>query len=158
MRRNMLAIYVHLVWATWDRQPFITPAIERDLHRTIEAICRDCGCDVLAIGGMPDHVHILVTLPTTISLADVVRRVKSGSSTYANRTLVEKDSFRWQGNYGAFTVCAGCRQKVVAYIENQKKRHAVNNIWATAEQTYEELPKFESDAIQAVSAQAETWP
>src|SRR5437868_3937962 len=98
MRRNKLCVYVHFVWSTWDREPFITPAIERNLHRSVEAICRENGCEVLAIGGLEDHMHILVSMPSTITIADLMRRAKGGSSKYANEALVPRDTFRWQGS------------------------------------------------------------
>ena len=60
MLENKLCVAVHFVWATWDRQPLITPDIEQELRRYIGAVCWDDNCDLLAVGGMPDHVHLLV--------------------------------------------------------------------------------------------------
>lgn len=87
MRRNKLALYIHLVWATWDRLPLITPEIERRLHRNIESEARKQGCDVLAINGVQDHIHLLVTLPATITIANLVKQVKGVSSHFVNETL-----------------------------------------------------------------------
>ena len=67
MLKNKLCVAVHFVWATWDRQPLITEDIERGLWRYIETVCTDDHCEVLAIGGMPDHVHLLALLSNTAS-------------------------------------------------------------------------------------------
>ena len=67
MLKNKLCVAVHFVWATWDRQPLITEDIERGLWRYIETVCTDDHCEVLAIGGMPSHVHLLALLSNTAS-------------------------------------------------------------------------------------------
>ena len=67
MLKNKLCVAVHFVWATWDRQPLITEDIERGLWRYIGAVCADDHCEVLAIGGMPSHVHLLALLSNTAS-------------------------------------------------------------------------------------------
>src|SRR3954467_5778890 len=72
MRRNKLAVYIHFVWGTWDRQPVITASIERDLHRGIESLCLEAGCPALAVGGTADHVHLLVALSSTITLGELM--------------------------------------------------------------------------------------
>jgi REP element-mobilizing transposase RayT len=77
MRRNKLALYLHLVWATWDRQLLVMPEIERHVYRNIESEARGMGCTVLALNGMPDHVHLAVSFPTTITIADPVQQEKA---------------------------------------------------------------------------------
>ena len=63
MRRNKLALFLHLVWATWDRLPLIDPELERRLYRMLVSQAQDQGCQVLALNGMPDHVHLFVAFP-----------------------------------------------------------------------------------------------
>ncbi len=87
MRRNKLALYVHLVWATWDRLRLITPSVERALHRVICQEVVKYGCEVVAINGIEDHVHLLVTLPTTVDIATVVKQAKGVSSHAANDSM-----------------------------------------------------------------------
>ena len=87
MLKNKLSVAVHFVWATWDRQPLMTEDIVRDLYKYMEAVCNDDHCEVLAIGGMPDHVHLLVLLSNTVTLADLVRHVKGGSSRFVSKRL-----------------------------------------------------------------------
>ena len=104
MRRAFVAVYVHLVWATWDRSPLLDAAIERAVQRAIEAKATALGADVLAIGGVEDHVHLLVRLPATITIAELARGVKGASAHLVNHRLRPGESFQWQGSYAAFSV------------------------------------------------------
>lgn len=63
MRQSKIEIYLHFVWATLGRNPFITTEIEREIYRCIENEARQMGCEILALNGMPDHVHLLVKIP-----------------------------------------------------------------------------------------------
>jgi REP element-mobilizing transposase RayT len=85
MRRDTLAIYVHLVWATWDRLPLITPAIERPLHQVIASEAQKMGCTLLALNSVPDHLHILVRMPSTVAVAELVKQLKGVSSHFCQR-------------------------------------------------------------------------
>ncbi len=136
MGGNYLRLQVHFVWATWDRLPIIAAAWERRLHRQIAAIAEECHCEVLAVGGMPDHVHLLVMLPSTISVGDLMKRVKGGSSRFVSEALMPGEWFAWQGSYGATVVCD--RDKVIRYIANQKQHHADGTLWPNAEKTQED--------------------
>ena len=139
MRQNKLCVYIHFVWATWDRFPWITEEIERDVYRYIEGVCRDDGCEVLALGGMPDHVHLFVALPSTLSLGELMHHVKGGSSRYITQILKLGDTFQWQGSYGAFSVSARHKEKVIRYITDQKQHHAESTLWHEAEKAEETL-------------------
>ena len=138
MRRNKQAMYLHLVWATWDREPLVTPDIERRIHRSIETEARGMGCDVLAIGGMPEHVHLVVKIPATVTIADLVKQVKGVSSHFAGETLGLKGSFKWQGTYGAFSVSRWDVDRVIGYVERQKQHHADESLVPDWEEAAEE--------------------
>jgi REP element-mobilizing transposase RayT len=136
MKRRKLRVYVHFVWATWDRLPLIEEELERDLYRYIAAVCREKGCEALALGGMPDHLHLLVQLSNTVSLSELMQHVKGGSS----RLLTEKrGNFAWQGGYGAFSVSPRHKERVIAYIHNQKRHHAEQTLWLEAEECLESV-------------------
>jgi putative transposase len=139
MRRNKLALYLHLVWATWDRLPLITADIERRLHRNIESEAQKQGCTVLALNGTEDHVHLLVSFPTTITIADLVKQVKGVSSHFVNETLQPASQFKWQGSYGAFTVSRWDVDKIIEYIKRQKEHHASGELVQEFEETFEEI-------------------
>ena len=146
MRRNKLALYLQLVWATWDRLPLITPAIERPLHRCLEDEARAMGCDVLALNGMPDHVHLVVTLPATVTVADLLKQVKGVSSHMVNEALHPPDGFKWQAHYGAFSVSQWDLDRVVAYVRRQKEHHAENSLLPELEESVERGPLPEPEA------------
>ena len=76
MSMKCISVYLHLVWATWDRMMWIEPAIERRIYRMIVSATRNLGCITLAINGMPDHVHLLIKFPTTSTIAEIVKRAK----------------------------------------------------------------------------------
>ncbi len=139
MGQNFVEVTLHFVWATSDRLPLVEPDMERELYRYISAVCRNDRCDVLAIGGMPDHVHLLVTFGTTVSISDLMRHVKGGSSRFVSETLRPGNWFQWQASYGVFAVEPKNRDKLIAYINNQKQHHADGTTWATVEATSSDL-------------------
>ena len=98
MRHNSLDLYLHFVWSTWDREPFIIPSIERAVHRNIGSQARGMQCTILAINGTQDHVHVLLQYPTTITIADLVKQMKGVSSHFVNETLCPPFHFKWQGS------------------------------------------------------------
>ncbi len=139
MRRNKLALYLHIVWATWDRLPFIKSEIERRLLRNIESEARNMGCTVLAINCTEDHVHVLLALPTTIAIADLVKQMKGVSSHFANDELELEDQFKWQGSYGAFTVSRWDVDNIKQYVKHQKEHHATGELMPEFEEMFEEF-------------------
>jgi REP element-mobilizing transposase RayT len=139
MRRNKLQLYLHLVWATWDREPLITPGIERPLYRCIQQEAQKQGCTVLALNGVADHVHLVVSFPTTITIADLAKQVKGVSSCFVNDQLSPSSQFKWQGFYGAFTVSRWDVDKVVTYVKRQKEHHRANTLLAEWEEMFEEV-------------------
>ncbi len=138
MRRNKLALYLHLVWATWDREPLITPEIERRVYRCIAHEALQMGCKVLAINGMPDHVHLVVKIPSTITVANLMKQVKGVSSHFVNEVLQPETHFKWQGYYGAFTVSRWDVDKIVAYVRRQKEHHRASELYPEWEEAFEE--------------------
>ena len=83
-------------------------------------------CIAIAIGGVSDHAHLLLSLPTTLSVAKAIQRIKGASSTWVNTTFPLADKFAWQTGYGAFSVSVSQVPVMVAYIENQEMHHQVH--------------------------------
>src|SRR5947209_2742512 len=80
LRQPYTQLYIHLVWSTWDRLPLLTPELKATVYVCIQAECHALNTDVIATGGIEDHVHLLVRIPTTISIADLVKQIKGASS------------------------------------------------------------------------------
>jgi putative transposase len=94
---------------------------------------------VLAIGGMPDHIHLVVKFPTTCSVAELMKQVKGVSSAFANDLNQRKIRFRWQEGYGVFSISRSHVKAVIQYVLNQKQHHAEGSVHADREETEEEF-------------------
>jgi len=137
-RRNLLKLNVHLVWVTKNRLPLIGADEERALYRNIEAMFHRYGAGVLAIGGMPDHIHVLVALSPKYALSEVIKNVKGSSSRFFSETLKPGTWFQWQPNYAAIHVSPGDVERVRQYILGQKQHHGDGTVWSDYEQADEE--------------------
>lgn len=135
MRAPYTELYLHCVWATWDRLPLITDEIEGAVYAAIHAKGTELQCPCLAIGGMPDHVHVLVRLHATVAVADLLKGIKGASSHLVTHMVQPGEFFKWQGAYGAFTVSKQDVPQVMAYVQRQKQHHAGNELWGEWEQT-----------------------
>jgi REP element-mobilizing transposase RayT len=141
MRRSKISAYVHIVWATYQRMPLVVPEIEPALFRCIAQEATRLRCDVLAIGGMPDHVHAVVAFPATVTFSQFAKQVKGASSRLAKERLMPAESFfAWQEGYGLFTLSPNHVERAIAYVRNQKEHHAAGHVWAEWEETDEETP------------------
>ncbi len=126
--------FTHFVWSTWDRGPLLEGEIEREAYALIRSQCTRMKVTLYALGGVADHVHLLVALPTTLCVADFVETVKGVSSKALNDTHGSPTwAFKWQGNYSDHSVSASHVTRVRRYIENQKQHHADGSLWPTCE-------------------------
>jgi REP element-mobilizing transposase RayT len=128
MVRNYTQLYLHCVWATWDRKHLITPDIEDIVYAAIVTQCRQLECTAIAIGGIADHVHLLTDFPPTLKISELVGQAKGSSSHLITHEVRPGKFFRWQGGYGAFTVGSREIDIVANYIRNQKNRHHQKSI------------------------------
>jgi putative transposase len=115
--------HCHLVFSTKQRLPQITADIQPRLFEYIGGILRNHSSCLIAAGGMPDHVHLLVSLGRTVATAEAVRLIKSNSSAWMHNELSLTD-FRWQDGYGAFAVSYSNIDSVKLYLANQAQHHA----------------------------------
>ena len=112
----------HCVFSTKDRRNSISPDIQQLLWPYIGGIARNHGMHALSVGGSDDHVHILLSLPSTITIADAMRIIKSESSRWIHETANIPD-FEWQQGYGAFSIGHSQKEATLTYIANQPEHH-----------------------------------
>jgi REP element-mobilizing transposase RayT len=133
MRGTRVALFVHLIWATWNREPLLTPDIERAVYRCLEATCRELGAEVLALGGIEDHLHLVARLPATLSVAALVKHLKGASSHLITHEVALDRFFKWQGGYAAFSTGLKQVPDVCTYVRRQKEHHHAGTIIPTYE-------------------------
>ena len=135
MPHNYTRLFYHFVWGTWDRMPLLVGEAEEKAYAIICSQCRAMGGKVFAIGGIENHVHLLVGLPAVCSLPEFIKSVKGVSSRTLNQWYgCPTWSFKWQGRYGVTTVSPADIKLITRYIENQKQHHAEGDLWPLCEQ------------------------
>ena len=120
---SYVSSYFHCVFSTKDRRPFITTDLQERLWPFLGGIARENKMRALSIGGVADHVHMLLSLPATVPIAKAMQLIKGGSSKWAHETFADQHLFSWQVKYGAFSVSVSQLDKIVDYIENQEEHH-----------------------------------
>ena len=123
MPQSLSSILVHVVFSTKNREPFISPAIESELHPYMATIFREHNSPSLIIDGTDNHVHALFALARTITIANLVEEVKTGSSKWIKTKGREFRDFHWQKGYGAFSIGQSNVATLKRYIRNQKQHH-----------------------------------
>ncbi len=116
-------LLVHYVFSTKDRRPIISEDLQPRLWAFMGGIARMNKMRALAVGGIEDHAHVLLSIPATITVAKAIQLLKGGSSKWINDSLPRR-TFAWQENYGAFTIGVSQVPATVQYINNQKKHHS----------------------------------
>lgn len=121
MAQSLSRVLIHFVFATKHREQFLRDDLRPDLHAFIGGIVRKRNGVLIAAGGIEDHMHLLARVPATITLADLIRDVKTNSSAWMHDQ--GSIQFAWQGGYGAFSVSPVLLDEAVAYIQNQHEHH-----------------------------------
>ena len=133
-------IYIQIVFAVKGRQNLIAKENREELHKFITGIISNREQKLFAIFAMPDHVHILVNMKPNISVSDLVRDIKAGSSKFINDNKWVQQKFNWQEGYGAFSYSKSSVDNVVKYILAQEEHH---NKKTFKEEYLDFLEKFE---------------
>jgi len=114
---------LHIVFSTRNRESFINDEVAPNLHTYMAGIFKECGSPALTIGGTDDHIHALALLSRTISIADLIKEVKTGTSAWMKTQGRMFRNFHWQKGYGAFGVSESRVGVVETYIAKQKDHH-----------------------------------
>ena len=123
MGQSLVKNYMHSIFSTKHRKPFIDDLIEPQLYDYMGGICNGLECQPLKIGGHKDHVHILCMLSKKISLVDFMKKVKTGSSKWIKTKGDKYREFFWQEGYGAFSINPTQTEIVTKYINDQHVHH-----------------------------------
>ncbi len=114
---------VHCVWSTKNREPILTSDLRERLWPYLGGIAKENKIKALAIGGATDHVHVLLSLPPTLSVAKAIQLLKGDSSKWIHETFPKMRSFEWQQGYGAFSIGISAVDSTIAYIRGQTSHH-----------------------------------
>ncbi|NCQ12152.1 MAG: IS200/IS605 family transposase [Bacteroidetes bacterium] len=116
-------IYIQVIFAVKGRNSFIHISWEEELYKYITGIITNKGQKLIAINGMPNHIHILIGIKPSCCLSDLVREIKKSSNEFINVKKFSKLKFEWQEGYGAFSYSHSALNNVIAYIQKQKEHH-----------------------------------
>src|SRR6266849_4131334 len=125
MPQSLSSILIHLVFSTKHREPFITPAIETELHPYMATIFRELKSPSLCIDGTADHLHVLFSLARVVTIADLVEEVKTESSKWIKTKGREFRNFHWQKGYGAFSIGQSNVASLKRYILDRRNTTGV---------------------------------
>ena len=131
-------LFYHFVWGTKNREPLIAPEWENSLHNVIAAKATELGAIVHSVGGIEDHVHLVVSVPPKIALSTFIGQVKGNSSHFVNHGLDVVIYFAWQAEYGVVSFGGKMLDMVVRYAKNQREHHADGTTIAMLERVVSE--------------------
>lgn len=124
---SFTSILIHCVWSTKKRESFLSSDLRDRLWPYLGGIARENKMKALAIGGVADHVHMLISLPGTLPVSKALQLLKGNSSKWIHETFPKLHSFEWQEGYGAFSVGISAVDATVRYIRNQPEHHRMRS-------------------------------
>jgi putative transposase len=123
VRMSYVSSYFHCVFSTKERRSWITPDLQERLWPFLRGIARQNKMKAIGIGGVENHVHLLLSLPSTLSVAKALQFIKGGSSKWVHETFPQHRLFGWQEKYGAFSVSVSQLDNILKYIQGQEEHH-----------------------------------
>jgi len=123
MPQSLSKVILHIIFSTKNREPWLDSDVQPRMHAYLATICRDLGAEAVHVGGVADHVHIITTLPRSVSQAQLIEQIKKASSKWIKALDTRYCSFFWQRGYGAFSVSPSQLDVVLKYVEMQEEHH-----------------------------------
>jgi REP element-mobilizing transposase RayT len=123
MPQSLSKVIIHIIFSTKDREPWLDRGVRPRMHAYVATICRDLNAEMFLVGGVADHLHVVTTLPRTLSQADFVEAMKKMSSKWIKALDSKYRGFYWQRGYGAFSVSPSQLGAVLKYVESQEEHH-----------------------------------
>ena len=133
---------MHCIFSTKERIPFIDADLESRLWPYLGGVARENRMKTLAVGGTQDHIHTLLSLPSTLDVAKAMQLLKGSTSKWVHDTFPTRQDFSWQEGYGAFSVSVSQLERTISYIRGQKEHHLKKS---TKEEFLEFLNKHRID-------------
>jgi REP element-mobilizing transposase RayT len=130
MADTYAALHYHIVFSTKYRSPWITVDVEERIWTYLGGIARKYDMQPLQIGGLEDHLHLVLGIPPTIAVSKAVQLLKGGSSRWIRTSLDGLEDFGWQDGYGAFTISQSVLASTVSYVERQRAAHLARSFQA----------------------------
>ncbi|WFB37427.1 IS200/IS605 family transposase [Kiritimatiellota bacterium B12222] len=123
MPQSLSKILIHVIFSTKDRHPFLTQEIRPELHAYLATLARNQNCECYRSNGVADHVHLAIGLSRTITIADLIKHLKTESSKWLKPQDATLEKFAWQKGYGAFSLGMTQLPKLLTYIDHQEEHH-----------------------------------
>ena len=123
MPQSLSLVIVHVIFSTKERAPLLDAEIRPKLHAYLATVARNAGCEAYRVGGVGDHVHLAIRLSRTLSIADLVEKLKTTSSKWLKPQSPSLGAFAWQRGYGCFSVGPSDLDSLCEYIERQEEHH-----------------------------------
>jgi putative transposase len=123
MANTFSSLNVHCIFSTKERVPLLTPEVRERLWQYLGGMARQNGLRAKCVGGVADHVHLLLSLSTIIAVSKAIQLIKAGSSGWIHQTFPKLRNFSWQQGYGAFSVGVSQMPETIHYIEHQAEHH-----------------------------------
>ncbi|MBN1516565.1 IS200/IS605 family transposase [Candidatus Sumerlaeota bacterium] len=123
MPQSLSLVIVHLIFSTKDRKPFLDATIRESTHAYLASVARNAGCECYRVDGVEDHVHFAIRLSRTITIADLVEKLKTASSKWIKTQGGHLSEFAWQRGYGCFSIGPNDLAALMNYIDRQQEHH-----------------------------------
>ena len=137
MPQSLSKVILHIIFSTKNREPWLVPTIRSRMHAYLTTICCDLGGKDVCVDGVSDHVHIVTTLPRTLSQAEMIEQIKKASSKWIKNVERCYRGFFWQRGYAALSVSPSQLDAVLQYVKTQEEHHRTR----TFQEEYRELLK-----------------
>jgi len=123
MAHTLAKLFFHVVWSTKERSPLIQHHFRERLYKYMGGIIKAIGADLIEIGGIQDHVDLLICSKPDILISDMIRQIKARSTKWIHTEIPDQTKFRWQEGYGIFSVSFSNLSNTINYIKNQEAHH-----------------------------------
>ena len=127
MPQSLANIYIHLIFSTKNRHPFLPDSTRPNLHAYFATVGKTIDCPIILVNSVEDHVHILHRLSRTTTIAKAVEEFKKSTSKWLKSQSPDLAKFSWQSGYGAFSLSESQLDSVTTYIQNQREHHRVKS-------------------------------